>query len=162
MARVVAIFGSCLSTNAKIFGFEQSDSKEGSIPSLMGRLGSVDKGLEASEGPRLICDNIATDLGGYDITENISFPDPQVPFPIKVEMLAGKPGFYVVRKGSFLNPAGKTKSSETDLKLLIPIERIAYKQAIIVGDKSTIDRLNKKILNIKGSKNGPSPEVTSA
>lgn len=45
MARLVGIFGSCPSTNAQIFGYDQSDLKESSISSLMIKLGPLGEGL---------------------------------------------------------------------------------------------------------------------
>jgi hypothetical protein len=77
----------------------------------------------------------------------LTFPDPEISSSIETEIFATNPDFQFIRSGGSVAKSGYTSkgSSEKELEYLSVMERLVYNQAITVGDKSTIDRLNKKI-----------------
>jgi hypothetical protein len=76
MGRYSGLFGSCPLTNAKIFGFDGKDLKEGNIESILGKLGFL-----------------------YDIS-SLSFPDPEIISPIENQIFDSREEFQFIRTGS--------------------------------------------------------------
>jgi hypothetical protein len=162
MARHIGLFGSCPSTNAKAFGFDLNDLKEGTIESLFKKLGPIAENIDVSEVKSILVSAIAVDAGGYD-NSILTFSDPEISSPIETEIFATNPEFQFVRSGGTVANSGYTSkgSSEKDLEYLSVMERLVYNQVISVGDKSTIDRLNKKIEKLKSPGDTSPPDGVS-
>jgi hypothetical protein len=155
MARHVGLFSSCPSTNANYFGFSPEDLKNGTTESILLKLGETGDGFEAKEINEGLNQCIATDGGGFDIY-TLTFPDPPIQSPIEAEIFKSRSEFQFFRTGSTSLETGGINSkgaSQTDLELLSGIEQVLFEQALKVGDKSTLDRINKKIKEIKTKMN---------
>jgi hypothetical protein len=118
---------------------------------FLSKLGETGVGFEAKEMNLILNQCIATDSGGYDIYM-LTFSDPPIQTPIETEIFNSRSEFQFFRTDSTsLEISGVSGKgiTEIDLKILTGMDQVLFEQALLVGDKATLDRLNKKVKEIK-------------